>query len=255
MLGAIIGDIVGSVYEFNNTFDYNFPLFSDKGSYTDDTICTIAVADALVKGISYQDSLIKWCRKYPSPMGSYGGSFSMWLWSKDPKPYGSYGNGSAMRVSPVSWAFNNYHIMADKALKTALPTHNHPEGLQGALAIASAIWLGRFNASDSEIENFGNLYYPGFMRKLYRKGEFDETCMVTVPLAFKILLESSSFEDSIRKAISHGGDSDTLGAIVGSMAESKFGIPKNIRDKALIYLPAEMLDVINAFKQKFGYNG
>lgn len=255
MIGAIIGDIVGSRFEFNNTHDYNLQMFHKKCSYTDDTICTVAIADAILQGKSYRDSLLYWCRKYPAPMGAYGGSFGQWIHSDNPQPYYSYGNGAAMRVSPVAWAYDDYHKMSDEAIMTALPTHNHPEGLQGALSVACTIWCCRFKASDKEIENMGNLYYPGFMVKNYPKGTFDETCMGTVPLAFKILLESSSFEDAIRKAVSHGGDSDTLGAIVGSMAESKFGIPRDIRDKALTYLPYEMLDVIEKFKDKFGYNG
>lgn len=139
MIGAIIGDIVGSVFEFNNTFDYDFPLFSKKGSYTDDTICTIAIADALIKGVNYKNSLLNWCRRYPFPMGSYGGSFARWIASDDPKAYNSFGNGSAMRVSPVAWAFDDYHIMSDEAIKTAMPTHNHPEGIKGALTTARGI--------------------------------------------------------------------------------------------------------------------
>lgn len=254
MIGAIIGDIAGSIYEFNNTFDYNFPLFSERGSFTDDTICTIAIADALVKGTGYQESLLSWCRKFPSPMGGYGGSFARWLKSTNPEPYKSFGNGSAMRVSPVAWAFDKYDKMGEEAIKTALPTHNHPEGQKGALAVASAIWTGRFTKDKKEIEKIGNNYYPGFMEKDYPKGRFDETCMGSVPLSFKILLESISFEDAVRRAISYGGDSDTLGAIVGSMAEAMFGIPKELSDRALAYLPKEITDVIDSFKQKFNYN-
>ena len=134
MIGAIIGDIVGSRFEFNNTDDLNFELFTDECSFTDDSICTLAIAYALVSGISYEESLRFWCSSYPNPMGAYGGSFARWLASSNPKPYNSFGNGSAMRVSPVAWWFDNLDNVQREAEKTALPTHNHPEGIKGAVA-------------------------------------------------------------------------------------------------------------------------
>ena len=160
MLGAITGDIVGSKYEFNNTFDYDFEMFGEGSDFTDDSICTMAVADAILNQRSYKDSLLDWCRRYPRPKGAYGGGFQRWIHSSSPQPYNSFGNGSAMRVSPVAWLF----------------------------------------------------------------------------------------EDAIRLAISHGGDSDTIGAIVGSIAEARFGIPQEIKDKVKSYLPEDMKQVFRQFE-------
>ena len=140
MLGAIIGDIAGSKYEFNNTFDYDFEMFAEGCDFTDDTICTVAIADAILNGRSYQESLLDWCRRYPSPKGAYGGRFAGWIRSLNPQPYNSLGNGSAMRVSPVAWLFDDLSQVLEEAEKTALPTHNHPEGIKGAKAVAHAIW-------------------------------------------------------------------------------------------------------------------
>ena len=143
MLGAIIGDIAGSKYEFNNTFDYDFEMFGEGCDFTDDTICTVAIADAILNGRNYQESLLDWCRRYPSPKGAYGGRFARWICSLNPQPYNSFGNGSAMRVSPVAWLFDDLSQVLEEAEKTALPTHNHPEGIKGAKAVAHAIWYFR----------------------------------------------------------------------------------------------------------------
>ncbi len=272
MLGAMIGDIVGSKYEFNNTFDYDFEMFGEGCDFTDDTICTVAIADAILNGRSYQESLLDWCRRYPSPKGAYGGRFAGWIHSLDPQPYNSFGNGSAMRVSPVAWLFDDLSQVLEEAEKTALPTHNHPEGIKGAKAVAHAIWYfrkSRFSeeSKDSEYEETKRLknenakaskdenetiqgfmsiarsYYEDFDTRVYPKGKFDETCMDAVPLSFYLLSQASSFEDAIRLAISHGGDSDTIGAIVGSIAEARFGIPQEMKEKALSYLPKDMKDI------------
>ena len=136
----MIGDIAGSKYEFNNTFDYDFEMFGEGCDFTDDTICTVAIADAILNGRSYQESLLDWCRRYPSPKGAYGGRFAGWIRSLDPQPYNSFGNGSAIRVSPVAWLFDDLSQVLEEAEKTALPTHNHPEGIKGAKAVAHAIW-------------------------------------------------------------------------------------------------------------------
>ena len=279
MLGAIIGDIAGSKYEFNNTFDYDFEMFGDGCDFTDDTICTVAIADAILNGRSYQESLLDWCRRYPSPKGAYGGRFAGWIHSLDPQPYNSFGNGSAMRVSPVAWLFDDLSQVLEEAEKTALPTHNHPEGIKGAKAVAHAIWhfrksrfseeskdseneetkgLKNENAKASKDENetiqgfmsIARSYYEDFGTRVYPKGKFDETCMDAVPLSFYLLSQASSFEDAIRLAISHGGDSDTIGAIVGSIAEARFGIPQEIKDRAMEYLPDEMQDVLKQFAGK-----
>ena len=278
MLGAIIGDIAGSKYEFNNTFDYDFEMFGEGCDFTDDTICTVAVADAILNGRSYQESLLDWCRRYPSPKGAYGGRFAGWIRSLDPQPYNSFGNGSAMRVSPVAWLFDDLSQVLEKAEKTALPTHNHPEGIKGAKAVAHAIWhfrksrfseeskdseneetkgLKNENAKASKDENetiqgfmsIARSYYEDFDTRVYPKGKFDETCMDAVPLSFYLLSQASSFEDAIRLAISHGGDSDTIEAIVGSIAEARFGIPQEMKEKALSYLPDDMKDIWKQFAE------
>ena len=279
MLGAMIGDIVGSKYEFNNTFDYDFEMFGGGCDFTDDTICTVAIADAILNGRSYQESLLDWCRRYPSPKGAYGGRFAAWIRSLNPQPYNSFGNGSAMRVSPVAWLFDDLSQVLEEAEKTALPTHNHPEGIKGAKAVAHAIWYFRKSKSsegskDSENEETKRLknenakaskdenenmqgfmsiarsYYEDFDTRVYPKGKFDETCMDAVPLSFYLLSQASSFEDAIRLAISHGGDSDTIGAIVGSIAEARFCIPQEMKEKALSYLPNDMKDIWKQFAEK-----
>ena len=278
MLGAIIGDIAGSKYEFNNTFDYDFEMLGEGCDFTDDTICTVAIADAILNGRSYQESLLDWCRRYPSPKGAYGGRFAEWIHSLDPQPYNSFGNGSAMRVSPVAWLFDDLSQVLEEAEKTALPTHNHPEGIKGAKAVAHAIWhfrksrfsekskdseneetkgLKNENAKASKDENetiqgfmsIARSYYEDFDTRVYPKGKFDETCMDAVPLSFYLLSQASSFEDAIRLAISHGGDSDTIGAIVGSIAEARFGIPQEMKEKALSYLPDDMKDIWKQFAE------
>ena len=278
MLGAMIGDIAGSKYEFNNTFDYDFEMFGEGCDFTDDTICRVAIADAILNGRSYQESLLDWCRRYPSPKGAYGGRFAGWIRSLDPQPYNSFGNGSAMRVSPVAWLFDDLSQVLEEAEKTALPTHNHPEGIKGAKAVAHAIWhfrksrfseeskdseneetkgLKNENAKASKDENetiqgfmsIARSYYEDFDTRVYPKGKFDETCMDAVPLSFYLLSQASSFEDAIRLAISHGGDSDTIGAIVGSIAEARFGIPQEMKEKALSYLPDDMKDIWKQFAE------
>lgn len=253
MLGAIIGDIVGSRFEFNNTNIYDFKLFDDECNYTDDTICTIAVADGILSGSSYADKIHSWCRSHPMPMGGYGGSFAHWVASDNPQPYNSFGNGSAMRVSPVAWAFNSLNIILAEAEKTAIVTHNHPEGIKGALAVAHAIYHLRSTHDMPGLEAIMNTYYPDFMSKNYIPGMFDETCQGTVPVCLKILISSTSFEDAIRKAVSWGGDSDTIGAIVGSMAEAQWGIPTEIARQAFKKLTIDMIKVISNFYCKYLY--
>lgn len=279
MLGAMIGDIAGSKYEFNNTFDYDFEMFGGGCDFTDDTICTVAIADAILNGRNYQESLLDWCRRYPSPKGAYGGRFAAWIRSLEPQPYNSFGNGSAMRVSPVAWLFDDLSQVLEEAEKTALPTHNHPEGIKGAKAVAHAIWYFRkskfsekYKDSENEetkglknentkaskdenetIQGFMSIarsYYEDFDTRVYPKGKFDETCMDAVPLSFNLLSQASSFEDAIRLAISHGGDSDTIGAIVGSIAEAHFGIPQEMKDRAIDYLPKDMKEIYRSFSEK-----
>ncbi len=252
MLGAIIGDIIGSRFEFNNTNQYWFDLFTCRNSFTDDTICTLAIADAVLKGVDYRTKLLEWCRNYPNPMGSYGGGFARWIHSEDPQPYNSFGNGSAMRVSPVAWLYDDLDDVLREAEKTACVTHNHPEGIKGAKAVAHAIWYLRKNKVIDIFEfiNVMDEYYPDFMHTEFSSGKFDETCQGTVPLCLNIMVLSESFENAIRRAISWGGDSDTIGAIVGSMAEAAWGVPNVIRNKALSYLDERMIRTIWEFNAK-----
>lgn len=258
MLGAIIGDIVGSPYEFANTSNPRFPLFCKDSEFTDDTICTIAVADALLTGDSFGSALQRWGRKYPNPKGAYGGSFNAWLHALSPMPYNSWGNGAAMRVSPVGWAFKSEAETLRAALDSAKPTHDHVEGLIGASVVARAIYLLRTMNRPSFLNGaFAALavsnYGENWINCIPPRGVFDETCQRCVPLAFLICSESDSFEEAIRRAVLYGGDSDTLAAIVGSLAEARWGIPEKIREKALELLPADMRSVLEKFKSKFGY--
>lgn len=249
MLGAIIGDIIGSRFEFNNTNDYNFELFSPECSFTDDTICTIAIANALTEGNrDYKSSLHNWCRLFKYPMGGYGGSFARWIDSDDPQPYNSFGNGAAMRVSPIAWWFDTLEEVRTEAEKTALPTHNHLEGIKGAVATATAIFLARKYGKSEMLMAMTN-YYPQWVEPLLGRNRFDETCQGTMPVVFGIINKANSFEEAIRYAIAVGGDSDTIGAIVGSIAEAIWGIPEHIYQKALEYLPGTMDVVISNFFQ------
>ena len=239
MIGAIIGDIVGSRFEFNNTSNYKFELFTKECSFTDDTICTIAIADAIIKSRSYRDSVLEWCRKYPHPMGGYGASFARWISSDSPQPYDSFGNGAAVRVAPVAWWFDNLDDVQREAEKTALPTHNHPEGIKGAVATATAIYFARKHGKAAMLSAMAE-YYPQWVEPLLGRNRFDETCQGTMPVVFGIINKANSFEEAIRYAIAVGGDSDTIGAIVGSIAEAIWGIPKVISDCALGFLPPLM---------------
>ncbi len=263
MIGSIIGDIVGSKYEFNNTFDYNFPLFDKGCNFTDDTICTIAVADAILNAEDgmptdrdFKLSLQYWCRKYPNPMGAYGASFANWIHSSNPQPYDSFGNGAAMRVSPIGFAFGSSDDVIREAINSAKVSHSHAEGLIGASAVALAISKirtteeqRRFEILSETVEFF---YGKEWQRKLPKQGVFDETCQGCVPLAFHICINSGSFEDAIRQAVCYGGDSDTLGAIVGGMAEALYGIPEDIKRQAMDYLPKSMQTIVTKFEEKYG---
>lgn len=256
MMGAIIGDIVGSRFEFNNTNRMDFELFTPECDYTDDTICTVAIADAILNGKSYKDSLLEWCRVYPHPKGGYGGSFSRWIQSDDPQPYNSWGNGSAMRVSPVGWVYQALRDTQIAAEQTAVVTHNHPEGIKGAKAVADAVYLAIRGQDKDYIKNHIQANY-GYdlskstedIRPFYT---FNESCQGSVPEAIVCFLESSDFEQAIRLAVSIRGDSDTIAAITGSIAEAFYGVPTHIEKAAKNYLPEYMIDVINEFEAKYG---
>lgn len=252
MIGAIIGDIVGSRFEFNNTNRLDFELFTPECSFTDDTICTIAIADAILKGEDYKTSLLRWCRKYPTPMGAYGGSFARWIFSSDPQPYDSFGNGSAMRVSPIAWAFDSIEEVTLQAENTALPTHNHPEGIKGAVATALAILYARRFGKESMLIAMTE-YYPQWVEPLLGINRFDETCQGTLPVCLGIVNKARNFEEAIRYAVAVGGDSDTISAIVGSIAEGLYEIPPHIYKSALSYLPKEMIEVLYQFDRKYHF--
>ena len=254
MLGAIIGDIVGSRWEFNPTNDYNFEWLSKENGFTDDTICTVAVADALILNRDFGESIHTWCNRYPNPKGGYGGRFATWVSSDNPQPYNSYGNGSAMRVSPVAYWYHSLDEVLDAAAATALPSHNHDEGIKGAQTVAMAIFLAlqykdeaALHIKDilSECVDFSG--YDINIRKEDIINRFDETCQGTVPVALWIISESTSFEDAVRKAVSLGADADTLGAIVGSIAEAIWGIPDELTQILNDYLPFDMKQIITEF--------
>jgi len=253
MLGAFIGDIVGSVYEWHNIKTKDFPLFRDGCTFTDDTVMTVAVADALMSGgtkDNFIDSMKKFGRLYPN--SGYGGRFGSWLFSDDREPYNSWGNGSAMRVSPCGWFTEALEETESLAEKSATVTHNHPEGIKGAQATAAAIYLARVGTKKDKIKEYIENKY-GYdlnrtldeIRPVYR---FNESCQETVPEAIIAFLQSADFEDAIRNAVSLGGDSDTLAAITGSIAEAVYGIPDWIRDKALGLLDAPLREVYERWR-------
>lgn len=255
MYGAIIGDIVGSRWEFNPTNDYNFELLSKENGFTDDTICTIGIADALVHNKDFGKTIHEWCNKYPNPMGGYGGRFAQWVHSDNPQPYNSFGNGSAMRVSPVAFWYEDESEMLDAAAATALPSHNHDEGIKGAQTVALAIYKAMqynyhsYQEAPNHIDEILEecVKFSGYdinMPKSSVLNQFDETCQGTVPVALKIISMSTSYVDAVRLAVSLGADADTLGAIVGSIAEAIWGTPYWLRDDINEYLPEDMQMVL-----------
>ena len=265
MLGAIIGDIVGSRWEFNPTNDYHFEWLSDKNDFTDDTICTVAVADALLHGRDFGESIHDWCNRYPHPMGGYGGRFAQWVRSDNPKPYNSFGNGAAMRVSPVAHWFDTLDEVLDAAAETAKPSHNHDEGIKGAQTVALAIFRAlQLKRQDKQVAQHIDeilkecVEFSGYDINITKEAvvnRFDETCQGTVPVALWIIGNSTSFEDAVRKAVSLGADADTLGAIVGSIAEAIWGIPKEMKLQALEYLPSDMKEVVTRFYRNYIQDG
>jgi ADP-ribosylglycohydrolase len=255
MIGAIAGDIIGSVHEFGRTNSKDFPLFTPASAFTDDSVLTVAVAQAILTDGDYRRAVLAFGRRYPD--AGYGGFFRDWLASPDPRPYNSFGNGSAMRVSPVGFAFGTEAEVLREAARSAEITHNHPEGVKGAQATALAIFLARTEWDKdlirSEIASrFGydldracDDIRPGY--------GFDETCQGSVPEAIVAFLDSDSYEDAIRNAVSLGGDSDTLACIAGGIAQAYFGdLPTTMVTEVRRRLPAELLAVIDAFMGRFG---
>ncbi len=260
MIGAIVGDVAGSIYEWDNIKSKQFELFGAGCRCTDDSIMTLAIAEAVLESggdcsVLAQnaiDCMRKWGALYPN--SGYGGIFRYWLRTDKPLPYNSFGNGAAMRVSACGWAATS--LDEAKALSRAVTgvTHNHPKGLMGAEAVAVAIYLARQGKTLLEIrEHIQANYYPldFTLEQIRPTYEFDGTCQGTVPQAIEAVCESVDFEDAIRNAISIGGDSDTLAAIAGSIAEAYYGVPRSIYERACSYLDPTMLDVLRRFEQKY----
>jgi ADP-ribosylglycohydrolase len=252
MLGAMIGDIVGSVYEWHNIKTTDFVLFKSNSTFTDDTVLTAATAKALMTGMDYAEAYQDFARRYEGR--GYGGNFSRWIWAEDPQPYNSWGNGSAMRVSPVGFDFDTAAEVLAEAERSAAVTHNHPEGIKGAQATALAILLARQGASQSDIRReIADRFDYDLNRKLVdiRPGyAFDVSCQGSVPEAIIAFLESESYEDAIRKAISLGGDSDTIACIAGGIAEAFYGgVPEEIAAEGRKRLPREFVQILEDFRE------
>jgi len=250
MIGAITGDIIGSVYEFDGIKSKDFPLFSESSQFTDDTVLIIAVTDVLLGSGDYANTFREYYARYPDC--GYGGRFHQWARSKDLRPYNSFGNGSAMRVSPVGWFFDDLESVLSEAKRSARVTHNHPEGIKGAQAVAASVFMARHGESKDTIRDY---VARGFDYDLDRTVDeirpshhFDETCQGTVPAAMIAFLDSTDFEDCIRNAISLGGDADTLACIAGSIAEAFYGgVPDSIREQAICRLDPDLRAVADAF--------
>ena len=255
LCGAIAGDIIGSKYEFFPHKDTYFPLFSNEYSdYTDDTVMTIANADWLITGESLLIIMKDYGKRYPT--AGYGGMFKNWLREDDPKPYNSFGNGSAMRVSPVGWAFDTLEKTLEAAKQSAEVTHNHPEGIKGAQATAACIFMARTGKSKQEIKEYIEKKFSYNLNRtcdeIRPTYKFDETCQGTVPESIIAFLESTDFENAVRLAVSLGGDADTMGAITGGIAEAFYGgVPNHIRKEVLKRLPNKFIDVMQKFYHKF----
>lgn len=250
MLGALIGDIVGSVYEWNNIKTTEFNLFSSKGFFTDDSVLTVATAKALLTDKDYVKHYQDFSRRYPGR--GYGGNFSQWIFAEDPQPYNSWGNGSAMRVSPVGFAFDSVERVLEAAKASAVVTHNHPEGIKGAQSTALAIFLARQGhpkdaIREEIVERFG-YDLDRILEEIRPSYHFDVSCQGSVPEALIAFFESDDYEDAIRKAISLGGDSDTIACITGGIAEAFYGgVPDTIATRARTYLPEEFIEIIDEF--------
>ena len=252
MIGAIIGDIIGSRFEWNNHRDEEFLLFSEKSHFTDDTVLTIATADCLLRNRDYRETYQFYAKENPN--AGYGGMFHRWIFSSDLKPYQSFGNGSGMRVSPIGWFFPDLDTTRKEAQKSAEVTHNHPEGIKGAESIASAIFLSRKGSSKEEIQTYieDNFKYnlKFNFEELKISYQFDETCQGSIPQAIYCFLVSNSFEDAIRKSISIGGDSDTIACMTGSIAEAFYkNITEEIKLEAYSRLPENFLKIIQDFNR------
>jgi len=247
MIGAIAGDIIGSVYEWNNIKTKQFDLFAPNCFFTDDTVLTVALAESILTGTDYASLMRDYYRRYPE--AGYGGLFHRWAQAHKFEPYNSWGNGAAMRISSVGFAFNTLDEVLARAAEYTAVTHNHAEGIKGAQATAAAIFLARTGHTKADIRHYASATFHydlsrsvDEIRPTYR---FDESCQGTVPQAIVCFLESTDFEDAIRNAISLGGDSDTLACITGGIAHAHYGVPAAIVDRAMSILD-EDLRVITA---------
>ena len=250
MLGAIAGDIIGSPFEFIGYKEYEFPLFSGQSDFTDDSVLTVAVADILMHDKLIAATLKSYAREYPNR--GYGGSFAKWMMSDSLEPYNSWGNGAAMRTGPVGFLLDNEVDVLAAARDIAQATHNHPEGIRGAQAVAFAIFLARQGADKeelrAEITRWFGYDLSATLDEIRPGYRFDESCQGTVPPALVAFLESTDFEDAIRKAISLGGDADTLACITGSVAEAYYGsVPDAIARETRKRLPPEFLELMDKF--------
>ncbi len=256
MLGSIIGDISGSSYEFSENKDVTSPLFPPGSDFTDDTVMLVATAHTLLRGEGFSTAYRRFGAKFPSPTGGYGARFREWLVAMDPEPYGSWGNGSAMRVSPIGWAFESLEKTIQQASESAGVTHNHPEGIKGASATAAAMWLARTGSSKDEIRSYIMSTFGYDLRRTcdgirptYR---FNESSQGTVPEAIIAFLDSRDFEHSIQLAISLGGDADTLACVTGAIAQAFYKkIPDYMIRKAREILPPSLLSVVDEFNIQF----
>jgi ADP-ribosyl-[dinitrogen reductase] hydrolase len=256
MLGAIVGDVIGSPFEHANVKSTAFRLFDRSAQYTDDSVLTVATADALMNGGDYATAYQNYFHRFPN--AGYGGQFVVWANRRLTRPYNSWGNGSAMRSSPVGWARDTLDDVLDEAERTAIVTHDHPEAVKGAQAVAACVFLARTEKSGERIRQFvhDGCGYP-LDRSIdeIRPGyEFDVSCKGTVPVAVQAVLESNDFENAIRLAVSVGGDSDTIASIAGAIAHALYGgVPKHLLDPVLnIYLSPDLADMSREFCERFG---
>ncbi|MDO4511843.1 MAG: ADP-ribosylglycohydrolase family protein [Bacteroidales bacterium] len=267
MIGAIIGDIVGSIYEFDNIKTKEFQFFQPEMSFTDDSILTFATAQWLLEGGDVAECYLRYAQAYPHPMGSYGSGFVQWVYRSGKgvaEPYNSCGNGSAMRVGPVGWAFATKEETLAAAKTSAECTHNHHEGIKGAQATALCIFMARHGATKEEIaqamtEEFGydlTMSVEELQRRYSWRGIDGKgnggICQDSVPQAIICALKATSFEDAVRNAISIGGDSDTIGCITGAIAEAIYGVPAELRTQAEQYLDAPLRTLLHRFEEKWG---
>ncbi len=254
MLGAIAGDIIGSVFEARPIKTVDFDLFSPRSTFTDDTVLTVAIAWAILENRDYGTAIKAFARRYPG--AGYGGAFYQWMQSETNEPYGSWGNGSAMRASPVGFAFDDVETVLSEAAGSAAVTHNHPEGIKGAQATALAVFLARQGRSKSEIRSeITDRFQYDLSRTLDEirpRYRFDASCQGSAPEAIIAFLASADYEDAVRKAISLGGDSDTQACIAGGVAQAFYRkIPDQIVDGARNRLPEEFIAIVDRFEERF----